>query len=131
MSNKSETPADLPDQCVRPLRSADAERLREQSAAKGRRFVRLDLSNARDRKSVFREIGRALEFPDWFGANLDALYDVLADPDPDAPGLVIVIDRWPAAGVLDVGARKELLDVFRDVAALREERGLPFQVFYR
>lgn len=131
MSRKAETPADPPDQCVRPLRSADAARLHERSAAQGRRFIRIDLSAARDRKAVFREIGRALALPDWFGANLDALYDALADPEPDAPGMVIVIDRWPTMPALDTGARKDLLDVFRDVAALREERGLPFQVFYR
>jgi RNAse (barnase) inhibitor barstar len=117
MTRKPETPADPPDQCVRPLRSTDAERLHGRSAAQGRRFIRIDLSAARDRKAVFREIGRALALPDWFGANLDALYDALADPEPDAPGLIIVIDVGRRC-LSRTPARKDLLDVFRDTAAL-------------
>lgn len=128
MSRKSDAPAEPR---VRPLRGTNAERLREQSAAQGRRFVRIDLSAARDRKAVFREIGRALALPDWFGANLDALYDVLADVELDAAGLDILIERWPTAQIFDAGDRQELLDVFRDAAALADERGVALRVYYR
>lgn len=37
------------------------------------------LSGANDRAAVLRGIGRALGFPDHYGANLDALWDCLTD----------------------------------------------------
>jgi RNAse (barnase) inhibitor barstar len=128
MSRGADMSAEPP---VRPLRGMDPERLREQSEAKGRRFVRIDLSGARDRKAAFREIGRGLALPEWFGANLDALYDALADLELDAAGIDLLIERWPAASVFDAADRKELLDVFRDAAALCEERGIALRVYYR
>lgn len=30
---------------------------------------------------ILTELGRALHFPTWYGANLDALHDCLTDPD--------------------------------------------------
>lgn len=30
---------------------------------------------------LLKDLGKALSFPDWYGANLDALYDCLTDPD--------------------------------------------------
>lgn len=128
MSRRPEASAEPP---VRPLRGIDPERLREQSESQGRRFVRIDLSAARDRKAAFREIGRVLALPEWFGANLDALYDALADLELDAAGIDLLIERWPAARVFDAADRKELLDVFRDAAALADERGVAFRVYYR
>jgi len=32
-----------------------------------------------DRAELHRQLARALELPDWYGANLDALYDCLID----------------------------------------------------
>lgn len=52
----------------------------------------VDLSNSRNLESVLRQLGKALAFPDWYGANLDALYDCLSDPDwaPPAEGIVLL-----------------------------------------
>jgi RNAse (barnase) inhibitor barstar len=36
-------------------------------------------TGADDRRAVLRGIGRALGFPDYYGANLDALWDCLTD----------------------------------------------------
>ena len=33
------------------------------------------------RETAYREIAETLEFPDWFGYNLDALYDLLSADD--------------------------------------------------
>lgn len=51
------------------------------------------------KESVIAAIGEALDFPDWAGRNLDALYDLLTDLDwlTDASGnarnVAVVLDR--------------------------------------
>jgi hypothetical protein len=39
---------------------------------------------------------RALDLPEWFGRNWDALADCLGDPDwgPASPGRVILVNGW-------------------------------------
>ena len=46
------------------------------------------------RADAHAELARALDFPDWYGANLDALYDVLTDLE--VPVRIDLID-WPQA----------------------------------
>ena len=31
--------------------------------------------------ALLKQLGEALNFPDWYGANFDALHDCLTDPD--------------------------------------------------
>ena len=40
--------------------------------------LHIDFSDARDRAAVHRAIAGALDFPEWYGANLDALWDLLS-----------------------------------------------------
>ncbi|MDR3081088.1 MAG: barstar family protein [Streptomyces sp.] len=65
----------------------------------GRRVVTLDLGGALDKAAFMERIVRALELPDWFGRNWDALADVLADhtvwPAGAAEkGLLLVVRGW-------------------------------------
>lgn len=48
----------------------------------------VDLSDCLNLDGVLRRLGKALALPDWYGANLDALFDCLCDPDwhPPTPG---------------------------------------------
>ena len=64
-------------------------------------------------------IARTLHFPGWFGGNLDALYDCLADLEG---GCLIALHGLP-----DNDAGGAVLDVFRDAAehfATRQRRFL-------
>jgi hypothetical protein len=123
--------ADLPSNAVRPLASLSVETLRTWAHAAQNHFVHVLLQGKRDRRLMLVEIGRALELPAWFGANLDALYDSLTDlPDRNAaPGFVIVLDGLQQGAQTDDTAA--LLDVFRDAADDFAGRGLAFRVFYR
>ena len=40
-------------------------------------FVRIDLQGCQDKEAVLARIAQALDFPDWFGRNWDALADCL------------------------------------------------------
>lgn len=123
--------ADLPSNAVRPLGALTAETLRAWAQAAQHRFVLAPLAGINDRRARIAAIGRAFDFPAWFGANLDALYDSLTDlPDrAPAPGYVVVLEGLtPSADPDDTEA---LLDVFRDAAEEFANRGLALRVFYR
>ncbi|MET9470060.1 barstar family protein [Streptomyces sp. NPDC006544] len=75
--------------------------------------LRLDLDGVRSKSELMRRCGAALEAPDYFGGNWDALADALRDLSwlADAPGrLVAVTSWWPFAG-----ARPADWDTFNEV----------------
>ncbi len=124
--------ADIPSNCVRTLGSLALATLRDWAAKAGQRYVEVDLATARDKKAVLMAIGRAFGFPDWYGANLDALYDCLTDLPGDraAEGYVVVLLRLPYNEGFDVEQRDALLDVFRDAAEAYADDGIAMRVFY-
>ncbi|MDH6539111.1 barstar family protein [Streptomyces sp. SPB4] len=58
--------------------------------------VRLDLDGVRSKAALMRRCAAALDAPDWFGGNWDALADVLVDLSwlPPAPGRLLVVSSW-------------------------------------
>lgn len=73
-------------------------------------------------RDVFADIGRALEFPSWFGGNWDALEDSLSDLSwRQREGYVLIFRGYPAGDALGI-----LTDVLRSVAQYWAERGKPF-----
>ncbi len=73
----------------------------------------LDGRRMRDRASAYRVIRQTLGFPDWFGENLDALWDCLGEMEP---GTVVVLTHTRA--LLDAmgPTGEKLLACFRDAA---------------
>ncbi|WP_324788595.1 barstar family protein [Streptomyces sp. H51] len=61
--------------------------------------VTLDLDGVTDKAGLMDRCARALDLPDWFGRNWDALADSLSDPTVwprGAPerGLLVVVRNW-------------------------------------
>jgi RNAse (barnase) inhibitor barstar len=58
--------------------------------------VRAVHSKGSQTRDVLGDFARDLEFPSWFGGNLDALLDCLGDltADPSCEGLLIVWSGW-------------------------------------
>src|SRR5512137_585232 len=134
MSAASQTPKPidtLPAQTVRALGGRDVDELRRWAAQTGHRFVLVECSDCVDKKSVLQAIGRAFAFPQWYGANLDALYDCLTDlPEHRLPGWLVVLERLPHEPTFKAAERDALLDVFRDAAEGFAERHVGLRVFY-
>ncbi len=124
--------ADIPSNCVRTLGPLTVDTLRDWASKAGHRYVEVDLGSARDKKAVLTAIGRAFSFPDWYGANLDALYDCLTDLPADRPsaGYVVVLQKLPYNASFDVEQRDALLDVFRDAAEAFADDGIALRVFH-
>ncbi|MEU1200082.1 barstar family protein [Streptomyces sp. NPDC005813] len=70
--------------------------LAEVCHAAGWQVTVLDLTGITDKAGFMARCVRALELPDWFGRNWDALADVLGDPDwgPASPGRLLVVTGW-------------------------------------
>ncbi|MCQ4044169.1 barstar family protein [Streptantibioticus rubrisoli] len=62
----------------------------------GRRAYSVELQGVADKAGFMARCAAALKLPDWFGANWDALYDCLTDPDvlPADGGRVLVVTGW-------------------------------------
>jgi RNAse (barnase) inhibitor barstar len=124
--------ASLPSHCVRPLAPFTLQALERWAKDSGQRYVEVDLAASGSKKAVLQAIGRALDFPKWYGANLDALYDCLTDlPERGEVGAwLIVLRHLPAAPVLDDEQRAALLDVFRDAAETFADAGVGLRVLH-
>jgi len=121
----------LPARTVRHLGAYEVDELRRWAAEHGHRFVFAECSDCVDKESLLRSLGRAFGFPEWYGANLDALYDCLTDlPDRGEAGWVVVLAHLPPAPRFGADERDALLDVFRDAADDFAERGVGLRVFY-
>jgi hypothetical protein len=75
-----------------------------------------------DKPQLLKNIAAALQFPDWFGHNWDALEDCLTDLSwRQAPGYVLLFEK-PSPGD-DLGV---LVDILRTSAESWSARGKPF-----
>jgi RNAse (barnase) inhibitor barstar len=131
-SSKMPKPIDtLPAQTVRRLGARSVDELRRWAEHAGHRFVLVECSDCIDRTAVLKSIGRAFAFPQWYGANLDALYDCLTDlPERGDRGWIVVLERLPGGPTLHQADRDALLDVFRDAAADFAAQQVGLRVFY-
>lgn len=88
-----------------------------------RHTVALDLDGVTDKAGLMDRCATALNLPDWFGRNWDALADSLADPalwprDAEDTGLLLVVRNWQAYAL----ARPEEWRTAREVLAEAERR---------
>lgn len=118
-------------QSVQAIGVQDGARIEADARAAGEQVVAIDLGGARTKQEVLDAIARGFGFADWFGANLDALYDSLTDlAAQDAHGYVVLLRQLPIVRGFDAETRDALLDAFRDAAEFHAETRLPFRVFY-
>ena len=88
---------------------------------------RVNLAQVTDKEAFLEAVGKALNFPDWYGHNWDALADCLTDLSwMAADGYVIILehsDGFAEAAPTDFAMA---LSVFQDAADTWREEGTPF-----
>ena len=82
------------------------------------RIVTLDCAAITSRKEFHRVLAEALTFPDWYGNNLDALFDCLTDLEA-ATALTLV--NWQALPVNLEQYGQKALQVMQDAAEENED----------
>jgi hypothetical protein len=98
-------------------------------AAGGLQFAvaRIELGGCRDKATALAAIARGLRFPDWFGANFDALADSLGDMSwLPARGYLLLLEHADAWREADDDNFAMLLDVLNEAAASWGDQGTPF-----
>ena len=103
------------------------------AAAKKAKLHTALLEIPRDMKSdeLLERLGEALHFPDWYGANFDALHDCLTDPDC-LPGRGIVLFIVGSANLhhSDPNGFSTLIDVFKSAGSELQRNGTPFWALF-
>ncbi|HEX8987429.1 MAG TPA: barstar family protein [Rhodocyclaceae bacterium] len=106
------------------------EPLMEAAAGIGFAVFRIDLAQAKDKMDLLDAIGRAMSFPAWFGHNLDALGDCLADMAwRPADGYFVLLQHCDGIHGLAEGDFVGALQTFEEVADDWREQGIPFWCF--
>lgn len=102
-----------------------------EASAERMRFclIKADITQQTSIESVLSQLGNAFQFPIWYGANFDALFDCLCDPDwQPAKGHVLVINGMARLRAADPDDFATLTEVFLAVAEARRERQGPFWI---
>ena len=93
-------------------------------------FAHVDGWTGADSKAAFlAAVGEALDFPDYYGQNFDALADCLRDIGRGVDGVVLLWDGWGTLARADEKAFAVVLDVLGSRA--QAGRGVPFSVLLR
>lgn len=88
-----------------------------------------DIAEFSSAEKVLYQLGSALNFPIWYGANFDALFDCLTDPDWEpAKGHVLLISGISRLRTADPDDFATLIDVFHAAAEARREMQSPFWI---
>jgi hypothetical protein len=116
---------------VRGLASARRDELLAAADALGYPLAAVDIGGCTDKTALLQTLAAALEFPDWFGHNWDALADALADLGwlPEAPGYVLLLEGVAHYRATDPDGCAILLDILAEVAESWRRIEVPFWVF--
>ena len=100
--------------------------LQEEGIKHHLRWVALKLTGSTPQETL-QKIGHNLSFPDWYGANLDALSDCLCDPEifPANQGCVLLIQDLPQWRWEEPEALANLISVLDNACATRNGPGHP------
>ncbi|MFD3681194.1 barstar family protein [Streptomyces sp. NPDC058613] len=86
--------------------------------------VRLDLDGVRTKAGLMRRAGDALDVPEWFGGNWDALADALRDLSwlPDAKGRLLAVTSWRSFAAARPADWETLREVLEEAVDFWRER---------
>lgn len=87
----------------------------------------VECDRARNRSAVFRAVVKAVDFPEFFGGNLDSLYDCLSDTVLDQKdGLFLWFNKLHSGDPALEQDVKAIIDVCLDVSELAKNNEKTF-----
>jgi RNAse (barnase) inhibitor barstar len=112
------------------VRPADAAALDAAAGRAGLTRWTIDLAGVRTKEALLATLAERLEFPEWFGANWDALNDVLAERAwEQSKGVVLTLERCGELAHADPDVFETALEVLDSVAESCYDEDIPFWVF--
>jgi hypothetical protein len=111
------------------VRPADAAALDAAAERAGLTRWTVDLGGVRTKEALLATLAERLEFPEWFGANWDALNDVLAERAwEQSRGVVLTLERCGELAHADPETFETALEVLDSVAEGCYDEDIPFWV---
>lgn len=92
-------------------------------------FAHVDGWTHQDKAAFLSEVGQALDFPEHYGHNFDALADCLSDVGQHVDGTVLLWDGWGTLARSEPKAFSVALSVLG--GRVNADRGTPFAVLLR
>ena len=92
-------------------------------------FAHVDGWTHQDKAAFLDEVGRALDLPEHYGHNFDALADCLSDVGDHVDGTVLLWDGWGTLARAEPKAFSVALTVLG--GRVNADRGTPFAVLLR
>ena len=86
-------------------------------------------TRAGDKAAFLAAVGEALDFPDYYGQNFDALADCLHDIGGGVDGVLLLWDGWGTLARADEKAFSIALSVLG--SRVNADKGVPFAVLLR
>ncbi|MDR2016723.1 MAG: barstar family protein [Burkholderiales bacterium] len=116
---------------VHPLQTSGAvTRLTKACEASSLRYFVVDIADVHNKTQLLDRLAEALEFPDYFGHNWDALYDVLCDEAWFGNnGVVLHLKHTASFGKLAADDWLTLRETFDEAIDYWRSSDLPFWVF--
>jgi hypothetical protein len=112
------------------LQATEFAALAQSAAAIGFACFKVNLEAATSIDAILAALGRELDFPAWYGANLDALNDCLTDFSwNEAKGYVLILTGVEASPIASDDLAM-LNEVLASAIAQWQEQDVPFWVFY-
>ncbi len=114
--------------CIRSDCAADE--LRAAAIAAGYALFEADLKGVKGKRNLLNALAQSCEYPDEFGANWDALVDVLCDFSwhPASGYMLLLRNVSPTLG-LSPNDREIAQDIFDDTVVYWRQRNKPFWIF--
>jgi RNAse (barnase) inhibitor barstar len=105
----------------------DKKQILAAAKAEGFAAFRINLAKASNKEQMLAAIAKALKFPDWFGHNLDALADCLADMAwKPADGYVVLLEHCDGIHGKAEADFVNALQIFEQAANDWREEAIPF-----
>jgi len=94
----------------------------------GLAWFEADCDKARSRSAVFRAIVKAVDYPQFFGADFDGFYDCLCDTllDQKEGGFVLILNNLHSADPAIVSDGEQFLQVLNDAVEFAHENNRVF-----
>ncbi|MGY0634858.1 barstar family protein [Luteimonas sp. A478] len=112
-----------------PASHDECTAIQDAAATLGYRVVSVDLGTVDGKTALLEKLARALDFPDYFGHNWDALDDALGDLSwQQAPGLLLVLENADRLQRCAPGDFSTLLEILKESTGEHATAGIPFRV---
>ncbi len=112
------------------------EVLRGNVALSELRFFEVSLSECHGKGEFLAAVAKAIQAPDWFGHNWDALADALGDlswldaDDKESEGYVLLLQGADATLGLTQSDYDTAMNIFSETSKYWKSEGKPFWIFY-